>query len=883
MTLDFKKKKEEADHRGPASSGIRTAVSADNDQMGVYDTEGGNSISMEGLLNNIPEPQVDNIPEGIRSLKHWVGWRGEPQKLKDGTIKITKPPVSPSPPWYPTDGNNPNNWLTFPDAMAAYEAGHKEGGVHGIGFAFSNTHSYIGLDLDDCVSPDGELSDLAWELIDRWGPTICTYTERSISGTGIHQILGIEGEGKSSLLRHILRLRGEEKNKINFPTSRGKVELFLGKGYMTISGDVVGGMGKIATVKADAVRQLIDELEADCPKKKKEPPLKVVREPGEDDEPPPPPVDLVDDELLDKARRAKNGAKFGALFDRGDLSLYEGDESRADQGLCALLALWTSDEDQIDRLFRQSTLYRIKDPYHLKKWDRVGRKTIQKVIAKRAAPKRERPSRPLGDQARFEDEDEAQEEWPSQLEPVQEARPLFPLSALPLTLRSWAEAVAESLQVPVDLPAIFGLAACSAALAGKIKVKFTEGWAEPINVYLCVIALSGEGKTPVVSSALQPLYDHEKELTRQAQHRILRAKAELAYLDRRQKKLMKSESEEGAIHELTQLETKRESLQAALVSPRILAEDCTPEKLDMLLAEQRGCINFVSAEGGMFDQMAGQYSKTGLANLDVYLKMYSGEPRRVDRVGRPSLHISRATGTIAVAVQPIVLKRIIENQTFQGRGLIARFLVCEPESMIGRRSTRRVPIPPEITRAYEGLINHLCKSEKTVDGSEEEIYFSPESREAVYDYHALIESRLKITGDLFSLADWCSKLKGALIRLSGLICHIERRDEVSLTDVAQAISLCDYFVGHAKLTLRNNKGSEDIILKWIKEKNLLEFSSEELRRSVDHKISSAEELREHLKNLCECGYLKIKKEGDIKKTKGRPRSPTYLVNPEFLK
>jgi putative DNA primase/helicase len=51
---------------------------------------------------------------------------------------------------------------------------------------------------------------------------------------------------------------------------------------------------------------------------------------------------LDHDEVLRLARSAMNGAKFERLF-HGDTSDYDGDESRADQALCCILAFYTRD------------------------------------------------------------------------------------------------------------------------------------------------------------------------------------------------------------------------------------------------------------------------------------------------------------------------------------------------------------------------------------------------------------------------------------------------------------------------------------------------------------------------------------------------------------
>jgi primase-polymerase (primpol)-like protein len=51
-------------------------------------------------------------------------------------------------------------------------------------------------------------------------------------------------------------------------------------------------------------------------------------------------------------RRAANGEKFAKLWS-GDVSGYPS-QSEADLALCGILAFWTRDRAQIDRLFRQS-------------------------------------------------------------------------------------------------------------------------------------------------------------------------------------------------------------------------------------------------------------------------------------------------------------------------------------------------------------------------------------------------------------------------------------------------------------------------------------------------------------------------------------------------
>lgn len=90
---------------------------------------------------------------------------------------------------------------------------------------------------------------------------------------------------------------------------------------------------------------------------------------------------MTDDQsIIDKASKAGNGAKFHALWS-GDTSGYPS-SSEADQALTNILAFWTKDQSQIDRLFRQSGLYRQKwDEKHQAGGATYGQMTIEKALA----------------------------------------------------------------------------------------------------------------------------------------------------------------------------------------------------------------------------------------------------------------------------------------------------------------------------------------------------------------------------------------------------------------------------------------------------------------------------------------------------------------------
>lgn len=83
--------------------------------------------------------------------------------------------------------------------------------------------------------------------------------------------------------------------------------------------------------------------------------------------------------VIEKCRAAKNAAKFSDLFDHGDAHAYHGgDDSVADLALVGILAYWTQDEAQLERLVSSSALGRRE------KWRRrpdYRKRTIRKALA----------------------------------------------------------------------------------------------------------------------------------------------------------------------------------------------------------------------------------------------------------------------------------------------------------------------------------------------------------------------------------------------------------------------------------------------------------------------------------------------------------------------
>jgi putative DNA primase/helicase len=264
-------------------------------------------------------------PQELLVLRHWVIWRYE---ARPGKEKPAKRPYTPGT-GRPARIDVPATWGTWPQALARYQ----HGGWNGLGFVFTAADPYSGVDLDACRDPQtGEVVPWAWEIVGN----LASYIEVSPSGRGLHILV------KAELPDHSGR-------------KHGAVEIYDHQRYFAVTGEHLAGTP--ATIEERQAQ--VEALYATLAPVEDETALPRATHPV-------PALSRSDAEVLRMALAAPNGAKFRTLWS-GDLSAYtdaqtgQPDPSGADFALVRLLVYWTNgDAAQVDRLFRQSALYRPK-------------------------------------------------------------------------------------------------------------------------------------------------------------------------------------------------------------------------------------------------------------------------------------------------------------------------------------------------------------------------------------------------------------------------------------------------------------------------------------------------------------------------------------------
>ena len=270
------------------------------------------------------------VPDAMKRERRWVNWK---YQIRDG--KRTK--VLHTPGKGQASSTDPATWVTFEEACQAEEF------YDGIGFVLGN--GWLGIDWDDVRDPKtGE-----------WLPGI----EEEIKSVGSYAELSPSGRGAHVIARGV---------KPGTNCRRGDLEMYDDGRYFTVTGNHIPGTpAEVREPAPGSIEALYAKISTP---KEQEPREQPRREPTPRSTAAP---DLTDAEIIEKCQSAANAAKFNALW-RGDISGY-GSHSEADLALCSILAFYSQDPAQLERLVRQSGLYR-------EKWDRTDyvTRTISKAL-----------------------------------------------------------------------------------------------------------------------------------------------------------------------------------------------------------------------------------------------------------------------------------------------------------------------------------------------------------------------------------------------------------------------------------------------------------------------------------------------------------------------
>lgn len=495
------------------------------------------------------------------------------------------------------------------------------------------------------------------------------------------------------------------------------------------------------------------------------------------------------------------------------------------------------------------------------------------------------------------------QEWPEPIEygTTGEKLSIDPLmDDMPPVIRDFCAGLAASVQVPQELCLAMMLPAIATCVQGKVKVQVKPGYCEPVNIYTLCPLPPANRKSSVVGICLEPLLDWETKKEKEMASDIKFAELKLEGAKQRIDELMKAARKESYVTEEgrrkraeydAEIKEITDNMPEVPTIPRLLVDDTTPEKMASIMCEQGGKIGLITAEPGIFDTLSGMYSSNGVANIQPFLKGWTGhESYRVDRLSREKVILSNPLVSMGITPQPGMMKIRKSAERFRHSGMDARFLYFMPDSLLGSRTPDSPEMPKEAKNAYHALIRALLDMPYADEGEPHVLELSPEAGAIWREFFNEIEPRLKEGGEFEDMSDWGGKICGASVRLAGLF-HIAAtrgdltQKEISGQTMQTAVNLSRLLCQHAIIAYELLGGNEQgqggqRILEWIQKGKITEFSARDcqqrFRNTAGLKDKSTREAA--LRDLEERFYIR---EAPQVPVVGRGRKPAlkYQVNP----
>lgn len=474
----------------------------------------------------------------------------------------------------------------------------------------------------------------------------------------------------------------------------------------------------------------------------------------------------------------------------------------------------------------------------------------------------------------------------------------FPLHVLPDWIRDEVESCAAELAVPDDMPAVAAIGALSVVAAGRVDVQPGPRYRTPTNLYVCIVAESGAGKSPVMARMVtDPARALETRLVTMTRSKVAEARAHTQRLeaarDEAAKKLKNNPSDSGE-RDLARAEAALED-DEPLASPVVVLSDVTPERLTAVLAEQQGRAAIVTPEGGtLFESIAGLRYRAGGVDAsakvpDVYLSGYSREALRTDRVGRSSVLVEQPTLAVITSVQPVVVERLAATPDVARQGALARFLWAWPAGRIGWRPQDAYRHAPADDGAYRARLIELGMRARswltplTIDVDDD-------ARDLRDAWATDLEARIRPGGDLHPHRAGVSKLQTTPWRLAGLLAFADGAGAHTVTIdaelMARALELCDYFLANAVAAEQvagvaaDSDSAVHVLAAKLAHHAGAELTIRDVQLAMRGTISSVADLVPPIVELEGMGWLRI--DGDLSALgkRGAP-NPTLFVHPEL--
>ena len=379
--------------------------------------------------------------------------------------------------------------------------------------------------------------------------------------------------------------------------------------------------------------------------------------------------------------------------------------------------------------------------------------------------------------------------------------PAFPVEFFPEVARSAIEEIAAETQAPISMVSSSIIAAMALAVQGQFRVRRREGLESPCSLAIVSICQSGERKTTVDKKVMRAFSEFQAERL---------PEFEKKYKDYRAERLIWGSKRRALVRQFERAVASNASLellQAAISDHensepkpprkvRLLYSDVTPAALLFGLHENTRSVALSEDEASRV--LGGSIS----SDIGLIVKGWDGSDITVDRRKSESFLVKAPRISLNLMVQPKAFEQFMERKGDEARGvgLLARWLVCYPQSTQGNRFINDMRPKNDKQRIFAQRVKEILTAQLecgAMDSEAAEIVLTF-SRDAECHWMTVandVEHAIQPGGLFCQASDYASKVAENIARIAGVF-HVFSGDpgtEISLETLRSAIMVAEWY------------------------------------------------------------------------------------------
>jgi hypothetical protein len=286
----------------------------------------------------------------------------------------------------------------------------------------------------------------------------------------------------------------------------------------------------------------------------------------------------------------------------------------------------------------------------------------------------------------------------------------FPIDIFPKPIQNYILECNRTLDSSIDYMGCSLLWLISVCVGNSINIKVKNGWHEPATVWISIVGDAGVGKTPSISSIINPLLKvNNREIKRYIQ-----------------------ELEKYRFYESLSPKDKKDYPEVPKpLKSQFIANDITLEALVDLHQQNPNAVGVFKDELAGWIKDMNKY-RAG-SDLEFWLSSWSGKPVTLTRVTRPDSYVNKPLIPVLGGIQPSVFNQFATEEN-KDNGFLDRLLLCFPDIKVEKYNENEMDY--DVIEWYNNAIVSfydtikLLASKNTSEGelSSLNAYFDPDAK-----------------------------------------------------------------------------------------------------------------------------------------------------------